>query len=175
MDSLPVWTALAVTVAAAAVDLRRRRIPNALTLSALAAGFILQGVLAGPAGLGLALAGALAAGLPAFAVFALRGMGGGDVKLLAACGALLGPAAGLELLLATAVAGGVLAVGSVAARRAWSVTGANLLRLAAHWGRRGPVACPEVSLGRSRGIAVPYGVAIACGMAFTLASRAGGA
>jgi hypothetical protein len=37
------------------------------------------------------------------------------------------------------------------------------------------VACPEVSLGRSRGIAVPYGVAIALGAAFTVASRAGAA
>jgi prepilin peptidase CpaA len=175
MDSLPLWTALAVCLAAAAVDLRSRRIPNVLTLGALAAGFVLQGALAGPAGLVHAFAGALAAGLPALAVFALRGMGGGDVKLLAACGALLGPAAALQLLLATAVAGGVLAAAAIAARRAWTVTGSYLQALALHWRRRGPVACPEVSLGRSRGIAVPYGVAIALGAAFTVASRAGAA
>ena len=51
----------------------------------------------------------------------------------------------------------------------------NFARLAGHWRRRGLTPCPAVALGRTRGVVVPYGVAIACGMLFTLASQWGGA
>ena len=173
MSHLPLWIALAAALAAAATDLRNRRIPNELTLGTLAAGMILQAGLGGSTGLLLAVLGLLAAGLPALLLFALRAMGGGDVKLLAACGALLGPAAGLELLLATAVAGGLLAAASVAAGRAWRTTGRNLGLLLGHWRARGLAPCPAVSLGRSRGVAIPYGVAVAAGMLFVFASRVG--
>ncbi len=43
-------------------------------------------------------------------LFKLGGFGGGDVKLLAAIGALLGPRASFSLLFYTALAGGVLAL-----------------------------------------------------------------
>jgi len=170
---LPLWIALLAALLAACTDLRSRRIPNWLTLGTLGAGLAVQTALSGPSGLGLGVLGAFAAGLPALALFKLRAMGGGDVKLLAGCGALLGPSAGFELLLATAVAGGALAVAMVFLQRAWAVTAHNGLHLLRHWRARGLAPCPAVSLGRSRGITVPYGVAIACGMLFTFVSRSG--
>ena len=83
--------------------------------------------------------------------------------------------AGLDLLLGTALAGGLLAAVMVLSSRAGGETARNFARLAGHWRRRGLTPCPAVALGRTRGVVVPYGVAIACGMLFTLASQWGGA
>lgn len=174
MHPLLLWTALLIALLAAYTDLRSRRIPDWLTLGAVGVALALQAVVAGPAGLEAAVWGIVAVGLPAAGLFALRAMGGGDVKLLAACGALLGPSAGIELLLVTALAGGGLALVTVLSGRAWKVTAGNLSLLFRHWRARGLTPCPAVSLGRSRGFAVPYGVAVACGMVFTVASRAPG-
>jgi prepilin peptidase CpaA len=167
------WIAFLATALAAAWDLRVRRIPNWLTLGTLAAGFALNTGRAGVAGLLLAAGGVLAAGFPALVLFRLRAMGGGDVKLLAACGSLLGPSPGVELFLASAVVGGGMALATIVVRRAWAVTRDNLRDLLVHWRSRGLVPCPAVSLGKSRGIVLPYGLAIAGGMVFTLASHLG--
>ena len=106
--------ALAAVLAVAVVsDLRSRRIPSSLTLPACL-GFLLlrlflsglhgeDGLLSGLAGLGLGL-GLM---LPAYG---LGVMGGGDVKLMAAVGAALGPAGVLWSFLFTSVFGGVYAL-----------------------------------------------------------------
>jgi prepilin peptidase CpaA len=169
----PYWIALLATALAAAWDLRLRRIPNWLTLGTLTAGLVLNTGRAGLAGLLLAVAGLFAAGFPALVLFRLRAMGGGDVKLLAACGSLLGPSPGLELFLASAIVGGGMALATIVLRRAWAVSRDNLRDLFVHWRTAGLVPCPAVSLGRSRGIVLPYGLAIAGGMTFTLASHLG--
>lgn len=173
MHALPLLIALAAAVVGAAVDLRTRRIPNWLTLGTLALGFALQAGFAGASGLAAAALGSVTAGLPALVLFRLRAMGGGDVKLLAGCGALVGPAAGLELLLATAVAGGALAAVALLLGRGWRVTRANLLLLGTHWRTHGPTPCPAVSLGRSSGVTLPYGIAVAAGMLVTFVARLG--
>src|SRR4030095_1932515 len=73
-------------------DLRNRRIPNYLTFGSAALAVLYAGVAAGWAGLCVALAG-WSVGIVLFIpFFLLRGMGGGDVKLLAALGAWVGPA-----------------------------------------------------------------------------------
>ncbi len=97
------FAALALTAIAAVYDLRTGHIPNWLTLGSLLAAFAAQAVVgavhAGYAGLGngviAALTGVLAcAAVPAI-VFFRGGMGGGDVKLFAALGALCAARDGL--------------------------------------------------------------------------------
>ena len=107
-------------------DLRERRIPNTLVLLALLAGLTLNtfgpangreglfGYFPGALGLLTALAGALTGLGLLLPLYALRAMGAGDVKLLAALGAFTGPQETLSLLLAIFAAGGVLAVLRVA-------------------------------------------------------------
>src|SRR3954470_18499950 len=105
-------TGLAIAVV---TDVRTRRIPNWLTGSLAAAGFGVAcaggGLTPGQAALGL-LAGLLLM-MPSHVIGAT---GAGDVKLMAAVGALVGPGATLRAFLFTAVAGGVFAL-AVAARR----------------------------------------------------------
>jgi prepilin peptidase CpaA len=111
MVSVQVWIAVLVGIAAVIDDLARRRISNWISVAALAGGLGWQ---AGQFGwMGLAYgAGGAAAGFGVFLVFyLLGGMGGGDVKLMAGFGALLGPGRLVEAALWTAGVGGLLALG----------------------------------------------------------------
>ena len=106
------YCALALGCAAVIDDLRRRRISNRITIAGLAAGLILGVIHAGWRGLGIAFAGA-ALGFGLFLLFyCLGGMGAGDLKLMAAFGALLGPAGILLAAVLGAAAGALLAAGA---------------------------------------------------------------
>jgi prepilin peptidase CpaA len=101
-----VLVACGASLAAAVTDARSATIPNRLTLPALGIGVALGALDAGVWGLGQALAGATLSFFVPYALFrGSRGtaIGGGDVKLLAALGALLGPRRGLEVELAALV------------------------------------------------------------------------
>jgi prepilin peptidase CpaA len=105
-----VLAAVAVAgVAAAAIDLRTRRVPNALNASIAAMGFALAIMRAGGAGLAIAAAGCALGLVCMLPGHLIGGTGGGDVKLFAAMGTLLGPRAIAYAFLYTALAGGVLA------------------------------------------------------------------
>jgi prepilin peptidase CpaA len=113
----------------AAIDVRTRRVPNALTLSITAAGL----ALAASGVSGRSMAGALAGLVLGFAVMLpghlFGGTGAGDVKLFAAMGTLLGPRATIAAFLYTAIAGGALALFVAIQRRrlAETVKGATTL------------------------------------------------
>lgn len=104
----------AVAIAAAASDVRARRIPNALSGALAITGVALAGATDGPYGAGVALA-ILALTLVLGTVAFSRGwFGGGDIKLLAAgcCG--LGPALAVDFLFYTALCGGLLSLYALA-------------------------------------------------------------
>ncbi|HXI39080.1 MAG TPA: A24 family peptidase [Bryobacteraceae bacterium] len=102
---------LAVGCAAVAEDLARRRISNWTSGAALVLGCVLHMALEGWHGALAALLGALL-GFAVFLIFyLLDGMGGGDVKLMAGFGSLLGPGAIFWAAWFTAVAGGLMAAG----------------------------------------------------------------
>jgi prepilin peptidase CpaA len=96
--------------AAAWCDLRFRRIPNVLTLPAVAIALCLHGATHAGAGLLLSLAGMLAAAALVLPGYALGYTGAGDVKLLAAVGALLAFPTALFAALLSLVLGGVLSL-----------------------------------------------------------------
>src|SRR5579863_7401311 len=109
-----IWIAILVGVAAVIDDLRRRQIANWIPLAACAGGLGWQMGQDGWMG-GLYALGGAAAGFAVFLVFyLLGGMGGGDVKLMAGFGALLGAGRLLEAALWKAGVGGILAVGVIA-------------------------------------------------------------
>ena len=84
---------LVLVVCAAAVrDIRTRRIPNWLTVSGVVAGMALNAFLFETPGLLDALKGLGFALLIYFPLFAIRAVGAGDAKLMAAVGAIVGPA-----------------------------------------------------------------------------------
>lgn len=151
---------LGLVGAAVVWDLRERRIPNGLTIGAALAALALRApaggdaVLAGLAGLGLGF-------LAALPFFALGGLGGGDVKLLAAVGAFLGPGPLPVALLATALAGGALALGVVVWRGRTRETLGDAADLVAGLFRRD--RRPRKTLETPGALAIPYAVPIAAG------------
>lgn len=108
---LPAAGLLFALVSIAAIyDFRFRRIPNWLTVGGVIAGFLVNLEIFSSAGLGVAAAGLGLAMLIYLPLYLLHGMGAGDVKLMAAIGAIAGPGHWLMIFLATALIGGVLAV-----------------------------------------------------------------
>jgi len=103
------WLAALLGLAASVEDLRTRRIPNWLTLGGAVAG-ILCAASTGWRGLGVALAGAAVGFLLMLPLNLCGALGGGDVKLMAAFGTLLGPAGILSAAVFGAVAGAIWAL-----------------------------------------------------------------
>lgn len=110
---------LIAVLIATVTDLRSRRIPNWLTVSALAMGFAFNALIAYPSpldGIWLSAKGfALAFGINVL-MYMLHMTGAGDVKLLAAIGAMVGVSDFLGIFLLTALIGGVLAIGLIAVK-----------------------------------------------------------
>jgi prepilin peptidase CpaA len=97
-------------VAATVVDIRQRRVPNVLTMGIASVGLLLAMGGFGTVTIGGALGG-LALGLALLMPAHIFGAtGAGDVKLLAAFGALLGPADVFDAFLRAAILGGVMAL-----------------------------------------------------------------
>lgn len=155
------WLLLAGAVC---VDLRSRRIPNALTLAGAAAGIALS---LAPGGIGGREAlGGMAIGLGALLpMYVLRALGAGDVKLMAAVGSFLGAGAMPAALAATFIAGGLMSLGYAASRARLRPLLANLrdMLCAAFWrlacGEAPCVDAARASVGR-----MPYALAIAAGV-----------
>jgi prepilin peptidase CpaA len=116
MDALA-WTTIAIGALAVFDDLSRRAVSNWISGSALAAGLVLNFLARGFYGAGMAAAGA-ALGFALLLVFYLMGgLGGGDLKLMAGLGALLGPSAVLTAAVLGAIVGAFMAVASIFFRR----------------------------------------------------------
>lgn len=148
-----VWIAILVGLAAMIDDLARRQISNWICVAALAAGFAWQMGQNGWMGAAYALSGA-AAGFAIFLIFyVLGGMGGGDVKLMAGFGALLGASGVMWAALLIAAVGGIMALSVIAWRRVRRIAG----------GRRNENG--------EHGESIPYGPAIALGVWLSLVPR----
>jgi prepilin peptidase CpaA len=111
-----IFAAVLVLIAGAS-DIRSRRIPNWLTLSGVCAGLALHGATGGFNGFKLSAMGMLLGFGAYLALYCLRAMGAGDVKLMAAVGAIVGPAGWISVFVATAIAAGLLSLGLVIIKR----------------------------------------------------------
>ena len=166
--NLPHAFVIATAVTACLYDVRTRRIPNYVTFGSAALA-LCYGAFAG-GGVGFAAAaGGWALGVALFLpFFLLRGMGAGDVKLLAALGAWIGPAALLSLTFYTAISGGVMALVLVMRRRKLATTFRNLWLLICHFRVAGLKPMAELSLDNKNTVRLPYGLPIAAGVILTL-------
>jgi prepilin peptidase CpaA len=159
---------LALAVVACGWDLRTRRIPQMLTLGGALAGFAFH-VWNGGSTAGVASATGWAVGIAIFFVpFALGGLGAGDVKLLGAIGAWLGPMNALWVGLYAGVAGGILAIFVALTKGYLFQAVGNVGVMLAYWRLNGVKPLPEITLEHSQGPRLAYAVPILAGTMVTL-------
>ena len=113
---IPITALLVILMIAAIIDIRSRQVPNALVLTGLAATLVLLPIFH-LLPFAHALAGSVA-GLLIFLPFYIIGMmGAGDVKLLAIVGSVLGPSELSQATVHIFIAGGIVTVLYLIARR----------------------------------------------------------
>jgi prepilin peptidase CpaA len=151
--TIPVTISCGLLGYAVCTDMCAHRIPNWLVMVLLLASFTHQLLLNGPAGLLYGIGG-LAVGLGLFLAFYIgRGMGAGDVKLMGAVGAMLGPAGALLAVACSLVAGLAMVLGA---------------RKFSQFSHRYGLVIPELFVRKNDAIRVPYAPAIAAGYAVAL-------
>jgi prepilin peptidase CpaA len=157
---------VAFVMAAAWSDVQTRRIPNSLTVP----GFVLAlglravwSVQSGSADPFLSGVAAFAiAFLVSFPLFAIRGLGGGDVKLLAMAGAYLGLEHIVPALLLSAAVGGVMGLWAAIRHGALVPVLRGCRDMILYYGTFGRMGYRPV-LSDAGAVTIPYGVAIAVG------------
>lgn len=161
---------VSTVLVAGAFDLRYRRIPNWLNVSAIVLGLGLNLLFFEVHGVVLALLGLGCSLLVYVPLYLVRGMGAGDVKLMAAVGAIVGPMNWLYIFLFTALLGGLVSLLYVVFRRRLQETVLNLGLIVSELARLRPPADREARLDirHDKALRIPHGAVIALGTVFFL-------
>src|SRR5262249_19250621 len=170
MDLLEPSTIAAIGVAgiACVTDIRTRRIPNLLTFGAAGLGCAMHGMTGGLTGFGSSALGWLFGLVLFLPFFLVRGMGAGDVKLLAALGAWLGPTEVAYVAMFTTMAGGILALAVALARGYLKTALINLWLIVTHLSVMGLKPVPGMTLADRTGPRLAYAVPMFVGLMVTI-------
>lgn len=172
--ALPLQAAVATLVSIAAVyDYRYRRIPNWLTLTGLVAGLGLNAMLFGLSGLAGSARSLVYGFIVYFVLYMLRAMGAGDVKLMAAVSAIVGPGRWFTIFVLTSLIGGVTALVLVLVKGRVQQTMWNVGFILSQLTRlRSPaLGREELDVKNPKAVTLAAGVRIAAGVfAFLIAS-----
>jgi prepilin peptidase CpaA len=138
-----------------------------MVLSGLAYNLIAGGWGTWNSGLAGALLGTVVGLATLFWLWMLGGMGAGDVKLMAGIGAWLGPVVILEVFVATAIIGAVMAVVMVWRKNDWKRHTTNFLVILQEWldlKKLGTSGVAQIAAERKPTMRLlPYGIPICCG------------
>ena len=145
-------------------ELRSNRIPNWATVPGLLIGLVV-GYLPGGISLGSSLGGFFIGFGFMFMFYMFGGMGGGDVKLMGAAGALMGYPLILTALVYTAIVGGLMAMLVLIWNRSFWRGMAHSMGMFFRLKRPADEDPEEV---RGKMGTVPYGIAIICGCLMTV-------
>ncbi len=171
MDSIAWWPTILLVVMASIADLHNRRIPNWLVVPGLAAGLVVSAARYGLHGFGQSLSGAALAVLATGVFVWLKGMGMGDLKLLAAVGAWIGPSQLVIALVVTGLAGGAMALLWAVCRGSLGKSLDSVTDLVTGVWRRDGFHRPEITSGSATALKIPYAPAIAIGSVFSFFTR----
>ena len=167
-NSFVAFVVLSIGLIACVTDLRTRRIPNVLTFGAAALALVFHAIVGGLPGVQSAALGWLAGVAVFLPFFMLGGMGGGDVKLLAALGAWMGPRDAFWLAIYASVAGGVMAVAVAVARGYLTTALRNLRELLTYWSVVGPRPMAALTLEHGKAPRLAFAIPMLVGTMVTL-------
>lgn len=173
---------LAIVLGAAVYDVRYRRIPNWLNLAGVVLGLALNSFLyeGGPGrafgwrGLVFGLKGMGLAFVVYLALYAVRAMGAGDVKLMAAVGSIVGWENWFGIFVITALIGGIMSIILVLSRGRLQKTLFNVGFILSEMksGRPAYLKNEELDVRSKKALGLPHGAVIAVGCVFFLALSA---
>lgn len=154
-----------VLIVAAYIDGKQLRVPNWITFPMFLAGLAFNVWLSGWTGLGEGLLGGLVGLLCLLPLYAVGGMGAGDVKLMAGVGAWLGASVTFYAFCVSAIVGAVMAVGMVLYRRRFVQHYANFVIILTEWMQtKNPRELSRLAAERKPTMMLlPYGIPICVG------------
>ncbi len=160
-----VWLVTVTLIVAAVIDGYQLKVPNWLTFPMIMSGWLYCGVVGGWEGLGLSLLGTVVGLALLLPLYAIGGMGAGDVKLLAGVGAWVGAMVTFYAFCLSAVVGGVIALLMVGYRRTWKKHQDNVVMILNELVTvRDPSQISELAAARKQSmLLLPYGIPIAIG------------
>jgi prepilin peptidase CpaA len=168
LEHIRIGAVLLVAIVAVGFDVRTRRIPNLLTFGAALLAMLVA-TLTGGLSAAMTTVFAWMLGVALFLpFFALGGMGAGDVKLLAALAAWLGPIDAVYMAIFTAMAGGVIGLAVTLARGYTRTALSNIWLMLMHWRVVGPKPVPGLTLTDGHAPRLAYAIPIAVGALCTL-------
>lgn len=168
-------------------DMRERKIPNIITLPAIAVGIILNFMDIGFNGLIYSFSG-MVFGLTVFIIpFSLGMLGAGDVKLMAAIGALMGWKFAVLSTLFSAIAGLFVVVGYLIYKKKFieylkvilafflkPIINYLSIKIGVDFHKNMKISSYNLKVENSEELYVPYGIAIALGTIFVLGCQISG-
>ncbi len=160
---------LAFVALCVATDVRSRRIPNLVSGIGMLAGLMLNVFYFGGDGLVASAGGLFATVALLLFPFAMGGIGGGDVKMMGAIGALLGLHVGLVALLVGLAFGGVIMAIHLARRRRLGRTVLTVGTMASASVLTGSLEPLRLSAAQPDAISLPYSVPLGLGTIVALA------
>lgn len=160
-----VWLVSGILVEAAVIDGRQLRVPNWLTFHFVVGGLIYAGYAGGHEMFLWSLAGAATGLVCLLPLYAIGGMGAGDVKLMAGMGAWMGPWLTFGAFITSAIVGGMFGLAMIVASGDWihhwammHTIGHEILSI------RNPSQLSERAGNRKKDMMLlPYGIPIAVG------------
>jgi prepilin peptidase CpaA len=173
MPTLTIAVTVAFVAVCIATDVRTRRIPNLICGLGMVIGLALNTIHGGSAGLLASASGLLVAVALLLFPFAMGGLGGGDVKMMGAIGALLGPRTTLEGLLVGMMLGGAIMMIHLARRHRLRETVVNVSTMATASVLSVSLEPLRVSAAQPGAIALPYSIPLGLGTIVVLALSGG--
>lgn len=110
ISMLGIWFAAVMLAVAFVTDITKQKIPNWLTVTGAISGLIFHLATTGWNGLAFSAAGLACGFAPMLALYVLRAVGAGDVKLFAALGAFTGAVFSLYAMAASLICAGLIAL-----------------------------------------------------------------
>ena len=165
LDENAIYIVSVFLVVAAWIDGKELRVPNRLTYPFIVAGFIAMTVAGGLPGLGQSLLGAFVGMMCLLPLYAIGGMGSGDVKMMMGMGAWLGAGITWDAFYVSVCVGAVMGLIMVACTGRWKHHWNNAVMIVAELFRvRNPWLISEAAAERKPNMALlPYGIPICIG------------
>lgn len=155
----------AILILAAWIDGRELKVPNWITFPMILSGLVYSTAVGGLGGFGAGLLGMAVGLLTLLPLYAVGGMGAGDVKLMAGIGAWLGWEITFAAFCVSTVVGAVMAVIMVLSKKKMAHHYENFLLILSEWMViKNPYELSKIAAERKpRMMLLPYGIPICIG------------